>query len=229
VALGAAVIVLNLAAAALACGTENSNCAGAPRLWRGRVYGQNGAPARSATVLYTFASNQPRGRPLGRELAINTDEAGRYCLRWPDEKITAALRAADVVAGPTPDPRLRDIAPRAPGPIIVTPDAVGGVARAIAAPGTHEVGVLVVADPWEPALDATSSCVERSPHWSRLSNLTSNWRFRLLLALGALALILGLIGLFAGPALRPALPISAAVAGAAAGALFVLVWVTESV
>jgi hypothetical protein len=222
------VIALNLGAAGIACGTENSDCAGSTRDWRGRVYGRNGAPARAATVLYVFASNQPRGEPLGRELALPVDRSGRYCLRWPTEKVTAAIRASGVIAAGQPDPRLAALALRAPGPIIVTPDAAGRQVTPTPPPGTNRLGVLVVAQPWDPATDATSDCIERSPPWYRRDDLLLDWHSLLLFGLAVLALILGNASLNR----RKANPVPLGRGGAGAGSvaliLFVLFWITKS-
>lgn len=228
VALGAVVILLNLGAAALACSTENSYCAGSPRLWRGRVYGVNRAPVRAATVLYTFASEQPRGIPLGREVEVATDAAGRYCLRWPSEKVTAALRVVGVVAGDTPDPRLQTLAIDTRGPIIVTPDAASGLVAAPGTPGGRQVYVPVISHPWNPATDATSRCIERNPPWYRREGLIVNWRSLLVFALGAVAVGLGVLSLVPSGA-RLALSTGAAGTGALAAILFVLIWITKSV
>jgi hypothetical protein len=96
---------------------------------------------------------------------------------------------------------------------------------AIAAPGTHEVGVLVVAQPWDPAVDATDQCIERSPPWDRRDDLFINWRFLLLLGAGGLAAILGFVGLTR----TGALPAAGAATGVLAALLFVLIWITKSV
>ena len=227
IALGAAVAILNLGAGALACSTENSYCAGAPRLWLGRVYAPNAAPARSAMVLYVFASNQPRGTPLGREIAIRTDAEGRYCLQWPTEKVTAVVRAVDVVPGLRPDARLITIAQGTPGPIIVTPDVTGGTVAMLPA-GSNRSGT-VVSEPWDPATDATSQCVEHQPPWYRMDNLWSNWRVLLLFAFAATAAVMSLVGLFGRAPAARLYALAGASAGSAAAVLYVLIWITKTI
>jgi hypothetical protein len=218
--------------ASLGCDLENSGCArgGPPRLWQGRVFTSDGRPAARATVRYVFASNQPGGRPAGRQLTIETDERGRYCLRWPEEVVRAYVSAADVTSREPPDPRMTSLIGPGAGPgsgsgsgaIIVTPDAAPGgpVAQDPSYSGR------TVSGPWEPAQDATSRCVTKSPPWNRIDDLRSNWRFRLLLGLSLAALLAGLAGVFITRGRLAGLAATLAISDAA---LFVLIWITHSI
>lgn len=207
------------------CGTENSGCAGNPRLWHGRVFAPNGAPAERASVLFYFESVQPSQGPQ-TPIRAGTDRGGRYCLRWPAEKSLATIRAQITRAAARPDPRLVGHAGQATESIIITPDPVGGAFVL----HTRQPASLVLSALWEPGTDQTRRCVEHNPPWYRRQGLLGNWRSLLLIALGLLALALGVVARIApgGEVARNVARIAGTTALAGA-ALFVLVWFTKTV
>ncbi len=246
--------MLNFLAAALACGTDTSYCARPPvRAWRGRVYASDGAPVRSATVVYEFGSNLLHS--VQQEVAFPTDSYGRYCLNWPTESVTASVSVRGAIPGGPPNPALAQIAraqiaqanlgqtqtklypgqasPDQIGPpggpsILVSPDARG---RTIADSGwswNRPQDDFVVAEPWDPAVDAADSCVSASPLWYRQAGVMTNWRPLLIFGVAGLAIILGYATLSSqrDPAVYAR---AGATAGSLAVALFVLFWVVKAV
>ena len=185
----AAVVVmfLNSIGAHFKCFDENTSCArgGPPRLWLGRVYTQQGAPAAFATVTYYFES--VRGGPT-----LVTDSEGRYCLRWPPEESPAYATALTRRPGGRPDPRYAALGRRLSArqrergrpsaeTVIVSP---ANAER----PLWNGYGGTVTSVGWDPATDTARHCVSAAPPWYDVDNLESNWRY-LALILGPLAAI----------------------------------------
>lgn len=222
IGLAAGVLVINVAAGVIECGGENSFCAraGPPRLLRGRVYASDGAPATAATLLFYFDSIQPRRRQSVREYAVRADAQGRFCLSWPVERSTAGIRAVHVLGGSAPDPRLESLATHFMRPIIVAPDSAPGVLQG----GSRDV---VLAKPWDPSQDATPNCHIGSPPWYRIDDLTSNWRYQLLLWLPLTAAVLSGAGLFTSARFASRLSIGGNALGWSALALFALIWILK--
>ncbi len=227
--IGALVLVANYGAGWSHCGAENTYCAvaGSTRLWRGRVFSNEGGPAR-ATVKYRFES-------IGSPVLVPTDGLGRYCLRWPHERVVAYVVATNVRPAGPPDPRITDLpgsSIRAPwgrspasvaeGPLIVSPDA------SLISPSTDEGSTRVTSAAWDPTIDATDVCVTQSPPWYRIDNLYANWRYRTL-TYGSFAVLLLAAAVLLPSRFRLLLARASLVVATADLALYVLVWITKTV
>jgi hypothetical protein len=173
----ACVVLAGNTVAVVHCGLENSYCAhgGPPHRWEGRVFTTGVRPATQATVSYAFSSNG-----TNHPISLTTDARGRYCLRWPRERVTAFVSASKV-----------------PSALVVTPDASG---RLVAGEG----GTRVAATPWSPAVDSAPTCVTKSPAWWRIDGASSDWRFQLMLWL-SLAILAGaaIVRFAVPPSVRP--------------------------
>jgi hypothetical protein len=182
--IGLAVIFVNDGKAWDECGVDNATCATGHQshVWLGRVYDSAGAPAARATVLFDFPSSQT--------VRVATDRTGRYCLRWGTESETPVLAAiARASSGPA-DPLYVSLARRTRGAVIVVPRNAQlgrGTEWAPRAGFVTSVG-------WNAPLDATRQCVSSAPPWYRFSDLSSNWRSRLLIWGPIVAILLAVIG-----------------------------------
>jgi hypothetical protein len=202
-AVAAAVLVVNAFTAGLTCGVDTSYCAlgGKPHEWRGLVLTADGRPVAGATVRYRFESNRPRGRLV----RVVSDAQGRYCLRWPRERITA-----DVSVG----------ANRGQAAVIVSPEAALPV---IAGEG----GIRVAATPWDPVGDAAAECLVASPPWYRVDDLKENWRYELIKWVSVLALATGLVAAVLPGRLRHRAALVPVMFAGCDVVLFVLVWIVR--
>jgi hypothetical protein len=213
-------LVANVASGSAACGVENAGCAraGASRLWLGRVLTEAGQPLAGAEVEYYFASGQPSGSPLEKPLVAVSDAEGRYCVRWPAETALAYVAVR---------------VPSEQAVVLVSPDASAypGASYLIANSGQRDL--TVTSRGWDATADVTGHCVSASPAWYRVDDVKSNWRYRLLLYLPLLGLVLTVAGILARRRGVPAVGRWAASGGTAvatAGAvLYVLVWLTHSI
>jgi hypothetical protein len=230
--IGALVLVANYGAGWSNCGAENTYCAVADstRSWLGRVFTSDGRPAR-ATVKYRFES-------IRAQVLVPTDDLGRYCLQWPQERLVAYVVAINVRPAGPPDPHItnlpasairtpwgRSSASIAEGPLVVSPDgSLGGLIR----PSPDEASTRATSAAWDSSTDVTDVCVKQSPPWCRIDNLSANWRYRMLTYASLAVLLLAAGALLPSPfRLRPA---RASLGLATADlTLFVLVWITKTV
>jgi hypothetical protein len=218
---GLAVIFVNALGPSGECGEENATCVTGHQshVWLGRVYTSAGAPAADATVLFGFGSIGSLVKTRGL-VKVVSDREGRYCLRWAADESPTIYATAHTASGP-PNPIYVALAKRSGGALIVAPPSdstEGGF-------GDHNPTSVG----WNAALDATRQCVTSAPPWYRFSNLSSNWRTKLLLWGPLVALLLGVIGGIMWIAnRRPGLSvlISSLVLMAGCGALCYLTWFT---
>lgn len=181
---------------------------GKPREWRGKVLTADRRPVTGARLSYLFESN--RGKPVD----IVSDVQGRYCLRWPEERISARVSVASG-SGAT---------------LIVSPDAAESSSILEAKPPLR-----VAATPWDPQRDAAARCSEGAPPWDRVDGASGNWRYKLLQWASVLTLAIGVgTGILAGVGVLPARLRARAwlVPAVLAGCdvvMFVLIWVVHAV
>jgi hypothetical protein len=206
-----------------ACSWDNSGCAfaGRPELWRGRAFTADGRPADHAVVDYVFGSEQT-DPGAERATSVPTDEQGRYCLRWPQERLTPFISAQRVRSSAAPDPRLLTSVSRAAGPIIFT-SRFDGVSQDPGWEGT------VMTEPWDPRLDGTTHCTTKKPPWYRIDDLGSNWRYRLPICASLVVILLDFCALFATAPYQRRLCTAAALVALNQLALFALIWVTHTI
>jgi hypothetical protein len=169
----------------LVCASNYTSCipSSSPRLWLGRVYTPNGAPAAFATVYYSFASDPTL------ELDVSADRQGRYCIRWPID--TAAVSTVTHGPGGPPDAPYVALLKRehVRGPLIVSPDN-----PQLLSWGDNPGTGLISSNGWNAAIDETTQCTSASPPWYDVESLHSDWHY-LLLILGPLAaFVLAIVG-----------------------------------
>jgi len=228
---GAVLLIGNALESFHYCGGENTYCAyGGPlKRWEGRVFTSDGRPADRAGLAFQFQSTQPRAGATIRPVKVVTDPIGRFCFRWPRERIAANLNVALVRSGAAPDPRFSALPPgafltEAPGnPILVSPDA--GVD--IRAAGSLRLSRTL----FDPQFDTTATCPEAAeqPPWYRADNLSSNWRYRLIEYLALAGLLIGAGSLILPSHLRRRIAAVGVSIGALDVVLFTLIWITKTV
>jgi hypothetical protein len=231
VVLGIVVAFVDLLGAYGQCGVENNGCAaaGPPRLWLGRVFTRNGAPAASATVRYYFASVSSLSVV---PFTLVTDREGRYCLRWPNESQSPYVLVVARAAAGAPDPRFVALARQAGGPLVISPD--GGELDSSGfivwhnAPGTG--GITDTG--WNAAADTTKHCESGLPPWYSINPVTGNWHFKLLLWAVLAAIVLAIVAVI-GRAFkrRAAWPVLLSSLGTATAStiLLILIWGTHTI
>jgi hypothetical protein len=209
------VLAANLAVAAVDCGLSETTCAerGAPVRWEGRVFDAGGRPA-AAVVTLAFPALPDGDDPV----RVRTDAAGRFCVRWPEEHRDVRVAVPELSGHGPPDPRFGGRSPDA-GPqraLIVAPGVGLQSDDALLYDGFY-------GSVWRPREDALPACprAEATPAWYDAEGAGSNWRVRVVYALGAVALALALVALAAGRGRRGR---RLFVAAAASSAVSVLAW-----
>jgi hypothetical protein len=136
------------------------------------------------------------------DVTTRTDAEGRFCFRWPKERVPAYVRVGDVTAAGRRDPRFADrsaLDPAAHDTRIETGRAPPVSARAVViTPNRYlvsEPAVFVNYRDWRARSDAKSNCEQMdAPPWYRQEGALGNWRSVLVIVLGLGAFGGGLIG-----------------------------------
>jgi len=232
--LGLALFGVNWFNAAFAC-EETSYCAlGGPlRKWQGRVFTDDGRPAERPVLRFGFESMRTKGAttPIPR-ISIRGDQHGRYCFRWPVERIKAIVSAEEAQSAAEPDPRFDTATPKdfvgdaQTGPILVSPDVTSERIGSLPATGIRLSGAL-----WRPSADAVADCPKPAaqPPWHRIDDLRENWRYQLLKYLSLGVAGIALAGLLVPRRRQRQVAIVALALGGVDAVLLVLIWAAKTI
>jgi hypothetical protein len=212
------------------CQTDTAYCAegGSDVTWEGRLFDPGGRRGSNVVVSLDFGSVFG-----GPEVRTRTDGRGRFCVRWPNERLVARVEV-DTFAGRGPrDPRLASPSSlrfdaSKPDPQLTLQPPPG--ARVVLLTNNPLLdggaGVFVNADHWKPDIDSLRRCQDTDgPPWYRRDDAFGNWRSVGAIAIGLLTVLVGAVGLVLRR--RPVgagLAIITVCLGLASGVAFLVVW-----
>jgi hypothetical protein len=215
------------------CQSETAYCAdgGTSYRWEGRVFDAEGRSGRHVVVGLDFGSVHG-----GPDVRTRADEAGRFCVLWPGERLVASAEAGAFVGTGRRDPRFAGgkaldpaaydpYEPRPPPPATLTVRY-----RAVLMTNNHLLeggrGVFANRRDWSRRSDSPRHChATAGPPWDRRDDSFGNWRSVGALAIGLLASATAVVGLLVRRRrVGATLAAAASVLGVAAVVATAVVW-----